>query len=219
MTIETLKKAIKGKYDDATDKIGFLNDIRLFLHELSPMKHNPVDYVKWVKVDKLVANDYNPNVVADNEMELLYTSIKHDGYTQPIVSVYDKGNDLNVIVDGFHRYVIPRIKKDIYDLNQGYLPVTVIDKEIKDRMASTIRHNRARGKHKIEGMGKLVFKMLEEGWTDSEICKELGMEAEEIVKLKHVTGFSKLFENIEYQKAWKTKTQLRLEQKYRDSLK
>jgi len=176
------------------------------------MKH-PVSNVIWVPLEKVEANDYNPNSVAKIEMQLLYISIKADGYTQPIVTIYDKNIDKYIIVDGFHRYFVCKHNKDIREDTQGKVPIVVIDKDINNRMASTIRHNRARGKHCITGMSNVVFKMLENGWTDIEICNELGMEAEELLRLKHITGFSKLFENKEYSKAWETKRQILLRKK------
>lgn len=176
----------------------------------------PVSNVRWIKIEKVQANDYNPNSVAKNEMQLLYVSILHDGYTQPVVTVYDEKNDKYVIVDGFHRYLIMKTHPDIYARTEGRLPVVVIEKDINDRMASTIRHNRARGKHSVAGMGNMVFEMLDNGWKDDAICAELGMEADELIRLKHITGFSKLFENIEYRKAWETKKQIQFKKEYKD---
>ena len=183
---------------------------RQALSDQSPFKDEPVDNILWVPIDKVSPNDYNPNSVAPVEMRLLYTSILHDHYTQPIVTVYDDEKDVYVIVDGFHRYYTAKTNKDILDRMNGHLPIVVIDKDINDRMASTVRHNRARGKHSVGGMGHMVFQMLENGWSDPEICNELGMEAEELVRLKHITGFSKLFENAEYSKSWESKNQIRL---------
>ncbi len=179
-----------------------------------PFKANPVDYVVRIPVEKIQPNEYNPNVVAKAEMQLLYISIKNDGYTQPIVVIYDEEQDLYIIVDGFHRYNVMKYHQDIYEANDGFLPCVVIEKDINDRMASTVRHNRARGKHQISGMSDMVFSMLENGWKDSEICQELGMEPEELVKLKHVTGFSKLFEDVEYRKAWETTRQIKIRKEY-----
>jgi ParB-like chromosome segregation protein Spo0J len=175
---------------------------------------DPVSFVRWVPIDKVVANDYNPNSVAKNEMRLLYLSILHDGYTQPIVTIYDKDQDKYIIVDGFHRHLVCRLYKDIAERTGGRLPIVVIDKQINDRMASTVRHNRARGKHSVDGMANMVFTMLENGMADEEICNELGLEAEELVRLKHITGFSKLFENVEYKKAWETVAQVRLRKQH-----
>jgi len=120
----------------------------------------------------------------------------------------------NVIVDGFHRYTTMKLNQDLQDKTAGRLPVVVLKKSINDRMASTVRHNRARGKHSVSGMASMVFSMLENGWTDEAICAEIGVEADELVRLKHVTGFSKLFENVEYRLAWQTKRQIELRKQY-----
>jgi len=176
--------------------------------------NDPVSNVQWIPIDKIEANDYNPNVVASNELYLLHHSIKNDGYTQPIVTVYDEKRDKYVIVDGFHRYIVGKTHKDISEPRDNKLPVVVIDKSINDRMASTIRHNRARGKHNVTGMANLVFGMLENGWTDSAISRELGMEADELLRLKHVTGFSKLFKDVKYRKAWESKKQVKFRHQY-----
>lgn len=210
------KEALMRICDETEDGIDRLNKIKAYLYSVSPEKLNPVDNVQWVPCDKVQANDYNPNSVARTEMKLLHTSIDHDGYTQPIVTIYDAKNDKYVIVDGFHRYFVGVNCEDIKERNGGLLPVVVIDKDINDRMASTVRHNRARGKHSIDGMSSIVFKMLSNGWTDEAICNELGMEPEEVLRLKHITGFSKLFENAEYKKAWKTRQMMFLEEKYRE---
>jgi len=151
------------------------------------------------------------------EMKLLYTSIRHDGYTQPVVTIYDAERDLYVIVDGFHRYFVMKTHRDIYDACGGCLPVVVIDKGMNDRMASTVRHNRARGKHSVQGMSSLVFSMLENGWQDAEVCNEIGMGPEELLRLKHITGFSKLFADTEYQRSWVTQRQVRIQKEYREA--
>jgi len=175
---------------------------------------DPVSNVRWVPIEQVVANDYNPNSVARNEMKLLYISVLHDGYTQPIVTIYDKEQDKYIIVDGFHRYLICKTYKDIAERTGGRVPIVVIDKPINDRMASTIRHNRARGKHSVDGMANMVFALLDNGWEDAAVCNELGLETEELVRLKHITGFSKLFEDAEYKKAWETANQIKLRKEY-----
>jgi ParB-like chromosome segregation protein Spo0J len=147
-------------------------------------------------------------------MRLLYVSISHDGYTQPVVTVYDPDLDKYVIVDGFHRYTTMRRNKDLYDLNEGRLPIVVLQKTMNERMAATIRHNRARGKHSVAGMGQIVFNMLKNGATDEAICNEVGLEPEELARLKYVTGFAKLFENAEFGKAWETDRQLAIRKAY-----
>ena len=206
---ETVKKEIENYLKNSANPIAAIEEIKALLHELSPLKSQPINLVQWVSIEMVEANDYNPNSVATIEMKLLYTSISHDGYTSPIVTIWDESIQKYVIVDGFHRYSTMRQNQDIYDRNMGLIPIVVIDKEINDRMASTVRHNRARGKHSISGMSSMVFSMLENGWKDSEICNELGMEPEELLRLKHLTGFSKLFENVEYKKAWETKAQIK----------
>jgi ParB-like chromosome segregation protein Spo0J len=194
----------------------FFAAVRRLLHELSPFKEMPVDEIRWVPIEKVSANDYNPNSVATKEMRLLYTSIAHDGYTQPVVTIYDEARDLYVIIDGFHRFLTMKTNPDIRERTAGYLPVVVLKKDINDRMASTVRHNRARGSHSVNGMSSMVFGMLDNGWADEQICNELGMEPEELIRLKHITGFSKLFENAEYNSAWKSRQMIQLEKKYRD---
>lgn len=149
---------------------------------------------------------------------MLYVSIKHDGYTQPVVTVYDEEKDRFVIVDGFHRYFTCKNNPDILERNHGLLPIVVIDKDINDRMASTVRHNRARGKHSVNGMSNMVFSMLENGWEDAAICNELGMEPEELLRLKHVTGFSKLFEDVEYKKSWQSEKQIKIKREFQQGV-
>jgi ParB-like chromosome segregation protein Spo0J len=183
---------------------------------MSDLDLQPISHVQWVDLDKVEANNYNPNSVAKTELKLLQTSILADGYTQPIVTFYDEERDMFTIVDGFHRFTCCKINEEINTRTGGKLPIVVIKKDINDRMASTVRHNRARGKHSVEGMSDMVFKMLDNGMSDSEICLELGMEAEEIVRLKHLTGFSKLFANVEYRQAWETDKQLRLRKEFKD---
>lgn len=180
---------------------------------------HPVACVQWIHISKVQANDWNPNSVANAEMKLLHTSISEDGYTQPVVAVWDPeagadGLGRYVIVDGFHRYTTMKIYEDIAATTQGYLPVVVLDKSPADRMASTIRHNRARGKHSVAGMGSLVFAMLMAGETDETICNKLGMEASELARLKHTTGYSKLYENVEHSSLVLTKTQVEEKARY-----
>jgi ParB-like chromosome segregation protein Spo0J len=210
--MEQIKQLIKDKFNQCSDKELLLNELKEFLHrEISEIKQ-PIDFVRWIPIDKVQPNDYNPNSVAKVEMGLLYKSIKHDGYTQPIVTIYDETIDKYVIVDGFHRYFTAKSNSDILERTKGYLPCVVIEKDINERMAATIRHNRARGSHSVAGMGSVVFEMLQNGWSDEEICNHLGMEPEEILKLKHITGFSKLFKDVEYNKSWQTKRMIKIKQ-------
>lgn len=158
---------------------------------------SPVYNIKKVHIDEIVANDYNPNKVANREMQLLYISIKEDGYTMPIVCYYDESIKKYIIVDGFHRYTIMLKHKDIRDRENGYLPVSIINKDIKNRMASTIRHNRARGKHNVELQSNIVS-MLKEGWSEADIIKKLGMTAEELQRLLGILGIASEIANLEY---------------------
>lgn len=165
------------------------------------IKDQPINEVQWIPIEKVFANDYNPNSVATPEMKLLYISVKADGYTQPVVTIYDDKRDKYIIVDGFHRYSIMRRYKDIYQSCEGKLPCVVLKgKTQADLMASTVRHNRARGKHSITGMSNIVMEMLLDGETDVDICTKLGLEPEELVRLKYITGYAKLYENKEYSK-------------------
>jgi len=163
---------------------------------------SPVYNVRAVPIDKVKANDYNPNSVAPPEMALLETSIWEDGYTQPVVTYYDKEKDLYVVVDGFHRYLTIKNSKRIFDREGGLLPVVVIDKEIGDRMASTIRHNRARGSHNIDLMSNIVAELVEMGKGDPWICKHIGMSADELLRLKQITGVAALFTNQDFSSSW-----------------
>lgn len=194
---------------DEDDRLDAIDVVRDNLHEIFPIQQ-PIDAVKWVDIDMVSPNDYNPNAVARQEMSLLYKSILHDGYTQPVVTIYDPELEKYVIIDGFHRYFTCKTQNDIYKRNKGKLPIVVLKKDINERMSATVRHNRARGEHSVKGMANMVFQMLENGMTESEICDHLGMSAEEILKLKHITGFSKLFADAEYRKAWETTRQIKL---------
>ncbi len=202
--IENLLNKLKEKVAllDEEERIDTLNEIRKELMELNPIQNHPVDLVRWVKADRVVANDYNPNSVAPPEMELLKLSIERDGYTQPIVAFYDKKKDMYIVVDGFHRNRVGKEYDDIRESVKGYLPIVVIDKDIKDRMASTVRHNRARGVHGVEPMSELVAELYFKGWSDKRISQELGMDKEEVLRMKQFTGIGSLFQSRKFSKAW-----------------
>ena len=157
----------------------------------------PVLNVKMVDIEKVIANDYNPNKVAPPEMQLLKHSIEEDGYTQPIVTYYDKDNDVYIVVDGFHRY---RCAKEYFNLKQ--IPIVTIDKNLENRIASTIRHNRARGTHQIIDMSHIVLLLTKNGWTGQQISEHLGMELDEIIRLKQITGLKDSFANHEFSRSW-----------------
>ncbi len=164
---------------------------------------SPVYNIVAVPVEKIKANTYNPNSVAPPEMKLLYESIKADGYTMPIVCYHDEAEDNYIIVDGFHRYRVMLEHPDIYEKEGGMMPVSVINKSIDQRMASTIRHNRARGSHNVELMSNIVRELHELGRSDAWISKHLGMDRDEILRLKQITGLSALFKDVKFGKAWK----------------
>lgn len=199
--ISELKDYINGLSED--EKITTINEIKAALKEVSPFTYEPVDCVQWVKEELVIANDYNPNSVAPPEMELLHTSIQEDGYTQPIVVYQHDG--IYEVVDGFHRNRVGKEYKDIHDRIHGYLPVTIINDdrhEKADRIASTIRHNRARGKHRVEAMSDIVIELKRRNWSDAKIAKELGMDADEVLRLTQITGLADMFKDKEFSEAW-----------------
>ncbi|MCL2787503.1 MAG: ParB/RepB/Spo0J family partition protein [Micrococcales bacterium] len=163
---------------------------------------SPAYQVLRVPVEKIRANAYNPNAVAPPEMRLLYRSIKEDGYTMPVVCYRLPDQDAYELVDGFHRWRVITEHPDIYEREGGCLPVTVIDRPISDRMASTVRHNRARGTHSIELMVGIVGELVEAGMSDAWILKHLGMDADELLRLKQVSGIAALFADREFSRAW-----------------
>ncbi|MBR2466365.1 MAG: ParB-like nuclease domain-containing protein [Clostridia bacterium] len=164
---------------------------------------SPVYSIISVPIEKIVPNSYNPNAVAPPEMKLLYDSIKQDGYTMPIVCYHDKIGDKYIIVDGFHRYRVMLEYEDIYEREGGMLPVSVINKSLENRMASTIRHNRARGSHNVDLMSNIVKELHELGRSDAWISKHLGMDRDEILRLKQITGLAELFRDIRFGEAWR----------------
>lgn len=167
-----------------------------------PEYQSPVYNVKRIPISKVKANDYNPNSVAPPEMELLETSIWEDGYTQPVVVVYDDENDMYVVVDGFHRFMTLQNSERIKKRENGMLPVVVLDKHMSDRMASTIRHNRARGSHNIDLMSSIVTELVEMGKSDRWICKHIGMSKDELLRMKQITGLASLFQNKDFSDSW-----------------
>lgn len=185
------------------ERIEVLNQIKLALHEISPLKDEPVDCVLWVPGDEVQANDYNPNVVAPPEMKLLALSIENDGYTQPIVTFAENGH--REVIDGFHRNRVGKEIKSVRNRTRGYLPVTTIrsDREGRsDRIASTIRHNRARGVHQVDDMSEIVVELSRRNWSDEKIGRELGMEPDEVLRLKQISGLAELFADKDFSEAW-----------------
>jgi ParB-like chromosome segregation protein Spo0J len=188
---------------ETEDKMNAINNIRMALHKISPMKSEPVDCVLWVKNKTVVANDYNPNSVAPPEMELLKISIGSDGYTQPIVTF--QSDNVYEVVDGFHRHRVGKEDPTIQGRVHGYLPVVVINQDRQDkadRIAATIRHNRARGKHKVDAMSDIVLDLRKRNWKDEKIARELGMDADEVLRLAQITGLAEMFKDEEFSEAW-----------------
>jgi len=184
-------------------KVQAINELKIQLKRISPFAVEPVDCIQWVKEELVIANDYNPNSVAPPEMELLHTSIQEDGYTQPIVVYQHDG--IYEVVDGFHRNRVGKEYADIKERIHGYLPVTIINDERHDkadRIASTIRHNRARGKHKVEAMSDIVIELKRRNWSDKKIGKELGMDADEVLRLTQITGLAEMFSDKDFSEAW-----------------
>lgn len=189
---------------DLDYKVQAINQIKIELHKISPFNTEPVDCVLWVKNDSVHANDYNPNSVAPPEMELLRLSIEADGYTQPIVSMLED-NGTREVIDGFHRNRVGKECSDIQKRVNGYLPVVTINetRENKaDRIASTIRHNRARGKHKVTAMSDIVVDLKKRNWSDEKIARELGMDADEVLRLCQISGIAEMFNDSEFSQAW-----------------
>lgn len=185
------------------DLVNELNRVREYLHSISPFQSEPVDFVKWVKSSQVGANDYNPNSVAPPEMDLLRLSIMEDGYTQPIVANMEE--ERFVVVDGFHRHRVGKECPDVQARVKGYLPVVQIrdtQSDRSNRMAATIRHNRARGKHKVEAMSDIVLELRRRNWSDEKIAKNLGMEPDEVLRLAQITGLADMFSDSEFGQAW-----------------
>lgn len=190
------------------ERIAVINALKLALHEVSPFASEPVDCVIWVKADDVQANDYNPNVVAPPEMRLLQRSIEADGYTQPIVT-YPLEDGRREVVDGFHRNRVGKESAKIRKRIHGYLPVTTIRAEQSgkdDRIAATIRHNRARGVHTVDNMSAIVVDLARRNWSDEKIARELGMEADEVLRLKQISGLAEMFADREFSEAWEIDT-------------
>jgi ParB-like chromosome segregation protein Spo0J len=189
------------------ERIKIINELRQVLATQSPFNAEPVDCVQWVKAERVFANDYNPNSVAPPEMKLLARSIMADGYTQPIVT-WPKGETLEV-VDGFHRNRVGKESPEVRERIRGYLPVVVINQareDLGDRMAATIRHNRARGEHRVDSMADIVIELKRRFWSDEKIGNELGMDADEVLRLTQVTGLAALFADRDFSEAWEATT-------------
>ena len=185
------------------ERIEAINQIKAALHQVSPFRNEPVDCVLWVPIDSVEANDYNPNKVAPPEMKLLEVSISEDGYTQPIVTWQVDSH--REVVDGFHRNRIGKESKAVRRRIKGYLPVTTINDDRLDRgdrIAATIRHNRARGKHEVQAMSEIVVELKRRNWSDEKIGRELGMDPDEVLRLAQISGLAEMFADHEFSEAW-----------------
>jgi ParB-like chromosome segregation protein Spo0J len=189
------------------EKISALNQFRQALHRHSPFRTQPVDCVLWVKQEEVAPNDYNPNNLAPPEKRLLLTSLEANGFTQPIV-VLEQPSTRYTIVDGFHRHELASSKMTLKKQLKGYLPVTCLTENSHSRdalMAATIRHNRARGRHQIHAMSEIIRELANLGWSNSKISKELGMDADEVLRLKQINGLTELFGDRQFSQAWTVK--------------
>lgn len=188
---------------DLNQRIELINQMRQVIHQQSPMKHHPVDLVQWVPVGLVEPNEYNPNRVASRQFELLHDSVKSDGYTMPCVVSWSE--DHFQIVDGFHRYRLPKERKDIAEMTCGFLPVATLDKPPAELEQSTVRHNEARGKHDVELTSALIRRQIEKGVTDSEICQHHGLAPDALHRLKQVERIADRLANKEYDQSWTVK--------------
>jgi len=199
------------------NRVAVINEVRAALHKHSPFKDEPVDCVYWVPADQVTANDYNPNAVAPPEMKLLEHSITEDGFTQPIVAwEIEHGFE---VVDGFHRNRVGKESAVVNARIHDFLPLAVINRhreDRSDRIASTIRHNRARGKHQVEAMSEIVVELKRRNWSDEKIGRELGMEPDEVLRLCQITGLAEMFANREFSEAWEADTTIHEDDDLRD---
>ena len=186
------------------ERVAEINRLRALIHEYSPFRSEPIDFVRWVPTDSVYANDYNPNSVAPPEMALLEHSIDHDGFTQPVVG-WLGDDDMYEVVDGFHRTTVAKRSTSVMLRLQGFMPIVAIqtkNTERNDRVASTIRHNRARGKHNVESMSDIVIELKKRNWSDERVAKELGMDPDEVLRLCQVSGLVEVFADEEFSTAW-----------------
>lgn len=189
---------------DLETKVHLVNEIRAALHQHSPFSTEPVDCVLWLPAEEVFANDYNPNAVAPPEMQLLAHSITEDGFTQPIVA-WESGAAQYEVVDGFHRNRVGRESRVVRERVLGHLPLTIINTnrlDRGDRIAATIRHNRARGKHQVEAMSEIVVELKRRNWTNEKIGRELGMDPDEVLRLSQISGLAEMFSDREFSEAW-----------------
>lgn len=202
--VKNCVRSLLSGLDDIDSKVEAINELRELIHSLSPFANEPVDMVYWVRNDNVIANDYNPNSVAPPEMKLLELSINNDGYTQPIVSF--PHDDVIEVVDGFHRHRVGKESAVVNERVKGFLPIVKIKSSQdgrNDRIASTIRHNRARGKHNVDSMSEIVIELKRRNWSDKKIGKELGMDPDEVLRLTQIQGLTEMFADHNFSEAWR----------------
>jgi len=164
---------------------------------------SPVYNIKKISIDKIKANDYNPNRIASPEFKLLELSILEDGFTMPIVCYHNKKDDMYEIVDGLHRFLIAKNNKTINQREKNSIPVSIIEKPLKNRFASSIRHNRARGENLLELMQNFIYKSIENNKIDDNwMMKNYGLDKDELLRLKQLTGIKELFKDKDFSKTW-----------------
>jgi ParB-like chromosome segregation protein Spo0J len=204
--VESLRDLLKvAMPEQLAEQVELINALREAIHEASPFAGEPVDLIRWVPADSVHSNDYNPNVVAPPEMELLALSILADGYTQPIVTNPDRAGDMRTVIDGFHRNRVGKEHAEVASRIRGYLPVVTINAgrtDRSDQIASTIRHNRARGKHQVTAMSDIVIELKRRNWSNDKIGRELGMDADEVLRLCQMTGLAELFADDDFSYSW-----------------
>lgn len=188
------------------ERVAVYNSVTAALKEFVGLPH-PCLAPQLVPTDSVQANDYNPNKVAPPELSLLRVSIRKDGLTMPVV-VADSPDAGCTVVDGFHRRTIAASDKQVRESLEGYLPVVKLNKPLEDRIAATVRHNMARGAHQTELSAKLILMLRSHDWSDDRIAKELGMQSDEVLRLKQVTGLAEAFSDREFSRAWEADTAL-----------
>lgn len=199
--ISSLFEELTNEIHNIDDKVSLYNEISNRLYFFLNIEH-PTLNVQLIESNKINANDYNPNVVAKPEYKLLEHSILSDGLTLPIVTGKESNGNI-VIIDGFHRTKLLNENKVLRGTLHGYIPVVILNKELEKRMASTVRHNIARGIHQVELTSNLVKKLIQLNWNDEDIVKEIGMDIDEVLRMKQITGLASLFSKHEFSIAWK----------------
>lgn len=210
MSSEDIISSLRDLLSTLTEeqRIDVINEVRSTLHEFSPFKNEPIDCVVWLKTKQLTPNDYNPNDVAPAEKKLLSASLIQDGFTHPLVATPDAGKNKFVIIDGFHRFELSKKSGELNERLHSYVPVVLLPQASHDRsrrMAATIRHNRARGRHQINAMAEIVRELANLGWDDAKISSELGMDADEVLRLRQVCGLFEMFSERHFSQAWTVK--------------